>query len=75
MKNSEAKYGLWEDGKRIEWFEPEQVKSIEQGRLDYCGFFRKPESAALCGQNLCFGEPPGYARLFKMTMAAFEKPK
>jgi len=39
------KYGLWEDGKRIEWIEPEQAEKIMKGQYDYRGSFKKPESA------------------------------
>jgi hypothetical protein len=42
------KYGLWEDGKRIEWIEPDQAQKIMKGAFDYRGSFKKAESA----QNL-----------------------
>lgn len=33
--SNDLKYGLWEDGKRIEWFNEEQCQSITKGLLDY----------------------------------------
>ena len=35
MAQQETKYGLWEDGKRIEWFDQEQAMEIMKGKLDY----------------------------------------
>jgi hypothetical protein len=31
VPGSDAKAGLWEDGKRIEWFDQEQVEAILNG--------------------------------------------
>ncbi len=39
------KYGIWEDGKRIEWVEPELADKISKGLFDYRPMFKKPESA------------------------------
>jgi hypothetical protein len=34
-----VKFGLWEDGKRIEWFTEEQVDQINNNKMDYGTFF------------------------------------
>jgi len=39
------KYGLWEDGKRIEWIEPNTAQLIMKGKYDYTTGFKKSESA------------------------------
>lgn len=44
MPGQDERYGLWEDGKRTEWFDKYQVQDIESGRLDYRKFFRKLEN-------------------------------
>jgi len=36
---SREKHGLWEEGKRIEWFDPLQKEQIEKGTLDYKNLF------------------------------------
>ena len=36
------KYGLWEEGKRIQWFEGTQIDEIVQGRFNYHDYFKKP---------------------------------
>ena len=57
VPGQEVRCGLWEEGKRIEWFDKAQVYQIETGRLDYRNFFRKvkyAEEAPMIGQ---FTEP------------------
>ena len=55
-----VKWGLWEDGKRIQWFTDEMVQSILQKREDYRIHFEKPESAQLVDQNAGFEKPPRF---------------
>jgi len=38
------KYGLWEEGKRIEWIAPDTAQLIMQGKYDYSSGFKKQES-------------------------------
>ena len=42
------KLGLWEDGKRIEWFSAEEISQINNFDLDYTSLFRNPESGYAC---------------------------
>lgn len=35
MPETDLKYGLWEDGKRIEWFDNEIVDNIVSGKADF----------------------------------------
>ena len=48
VPGSDPKYGLWEDGKRIEWFDNDTAYAIMNGQLDFTQYFQKPES----GQNV-----------------------
>eukprot|EP00347_Sterkiella_histriomuscorum_P011298 403372988 len=42
------KYGLWEDGKRIRWFDSEEeVLAIARGELDYTEMFQNEQSSEL----------------------------
>lgn len=34
-KDGKVKFGFWEDGKRIEWFNESQVSAINSLQLDY----------------------------------------
>lgn len=34
------KFGLWEDGKRIEWFTDQQISLINNGEYDYEVYFK-----------------------------------
>ena len=38
-KENKLKYGLWEDGRRKEWFNEEQVRAINRHEMDYTTFF------------------------------------
>ena len=43
---TKEKYGLWEDGKRIEWFEDDsRIMKINNHEEDYRIYFRKDDSA------------------------------
>ena len=39
------KYGLWEDGKRIKWFEQSDIAQINKNLLDYTQFFTLANSS------------------------------
>ena len=39
-KDNKLKYGLWEDGKRIEWFNESDVDLINRKSLDYTNYFK-----------------------------------
>jgi len=38
-KDEKKKFGLWEDGKRIEWFDEGKIEAINSGRFDYTTLF------------------------------------
>lgn len=38
-KEQKVKYGLWEDGKRIEWFTEDQMREINKMNHDYSVLF------------------------------------
>ena len=44
MPSQPTKSGLWEEGKRIEWFDSDQQGEILSNKLDYKMYFRKTES-------------------------------
>jgi len=44
VPNQEPKCGLWEDGKRIEWFDQDAAQAILAGQLDFTQYFTKAES-------------------------------
>jgi hypothetical protein len=43
-KDDKTKNGLWEDGKRIEWFTEDQVSRINNYSEDYTKFFNQSDS-------------------------------
>ena len=57
MPGQSTKYGLWEEGKRIEWFEQDQIDKIQMGKLDYKMYFRKTESGFNVDQFATFDVP------------------
>ena len=38
-KDEKKKFGLWEDGKRIEWFDEGKIEAINSGKFDYTTLF------------------------------------
>lgn len=54
------KYGLWEDGKRIEWFVEHQVQQINNYQLDYGTFFNQSESDNMVDRGACFRKPANF---------------
>ena len=55
-----SKHGLWEDGKRILWFEPEQVDAINRGQQDFRDFLRQQESGAIVERDETFLHPRNF---------------
>ncbi len=43
-REDKVKYGLWEDGKRIEWFDDKNVTLINSKELDYTSYFKQQGS-------------------------------
>jgi len=61
VPTQEMKYGLWEDGKRIEWIDSDQALKIMKGSVDYRSSFKKPESALyLEHAKNNFSRPPNF---------------
>ena len=56
-KEEKLKYGLWEDGKRIEWFSEQEVKQINQHKMDYMSYFNQVESHEMVVKNATFSRP------------------
>jgi len=56
VPNQEPKCGLWEDGKRIEWFDQDTAQAILAGQLDFTQYFTKVESRN-CVDNYAEGGP------------------
>lgn len=54
------KFGLWENGKRVKWFDEPAVVLIDQGRFDVSGSFSDERSAAALKPNCTFNKPQGF---------------
>ncbi len=51
------KYGLWEQGKRVMWFDEQTIKLINQMTFDYSTKFTQQESALGVLPNSTFLKP------------------
>lgn len=58
-ENSE-KYGLWEEGKRIIWFDDDAIKDINSGNSSWRENFKKPESNNIMDKDVTFSKPKGF---------------
>ena len=56
-KDNKMKFGLWEDGKRIEWFNETQVQAINNLQLNYTTFFHQTESEKMVEPDATFRKP------------------
>jgi hypothetical protein len=54
------KFGLWENGKRIVWFNDQQVESINKGELDFREFFKYKESRSIVNFKNTFHVPKNF---------------
>ena len=74
-KNSK-KHGLWENGKRVTWFDEPTIVLINQGRYDVRSHFKDEKSAAALKPNESFKKPDYYddamLRVRRMLNITFE---
>jgi len=68
------KYGLWEDGKRIEWFDKETAQSIKDHKYDFTGHFKRQESAYYLEDQGSFNRPYNFDIRLKNVKARFGIP-
>ena len=59
-KDDKTKYGLWEDGKRIEWFNEDQISRINNYSEDYTKFFNQSDSKQMVDSHSCFRKPANF---------------
>lgn len=60
-KKGNRKEGLWENGKRLEWFSGDVVNLIEAGKIDICARFTDPQhSAPKLKEARSFSAPKDY---------------
>ena len=61
-----ARYGLWENGKRIEWFEDDMVGQINMGKVDVSSLFKSGESIETTPDyDQTFQRPPEFDERLK----------
>lgn len=51
------KYGLWEGGKRVKWFDEQTIKLINQRTFDFTTQFQEDDSANQVKPNCTFSKP------------------
>lgn len=56
-KSSKTKYGLWEHGKRLLWYDPQIVQDIKKKKIMYHEDFEKPNSVHMVERNATFDRP------------------
>lgn len=56
-KDQKTKCGLWEDGKRIEWFPENEVELVNNGKLDYSHYFKQSGSEEVVDRDAVFKIP------------------
>ena len=59
-KKVKTKYGLWENGKRVKWFDEQTIKLISQMTYDYTTEFIEQESGKNVKPNCTFSKPTNF---------------
>lgn len=54
------KFGLWENGKRVKWFDEQTIKLINQLTYDYTTEFKEPESGNHVRPQSTFNKPKDF---------------
>jgi len=55
-----VKYGLWENGKRLKWFDEQSIMLINQHTFDYTTLFTEQQSITLVQPKANFTVPPEF---------------
>jgi len=71
IKKDDVKYGLWENGRRIKWFTPDEVSKINEGTLNYADFFELPKSKDEMPSGLGFEPPTNFDTLVSVVKTSF----
>ena len=53
------RYGLWEHGKRIKWYNEQEIEQINSGQYDYTCDLVSDEAARFCDPGQLFERPEG----------------
>lgn len=56
------KFGLWEHGKRVRWFDDTEVQLINKKQLNFTSYFAEEESSKALRMNAVFTRPENYDR-------------
>jgi len=56
------RFGIWENGKRIRWFDKTETSQIAQGLKDFRTEFTEPESASVLPDHVTFEKPADFNR-------------
>ena len=62
---------MWEDGKRIKWFTPEQVQKINEQIIDYSEFFEMTKSKTEVPKGLKLDTPSNIKELVDELIKEF----
>mmetsp|Transcript_27862 Transcript_27862/g.31987 ORF Transcript_27862/g.31987 Transcript_27862/m.31987 type:complete len:159 (-) Transcript_27862:94-570(-) len=71
-QDGKEKSGLWEDGKRTEWFEPDVVAKINARSQDYRVYFRNDDSGSHCDEFATFERPPRFMKKVEAVVSKLD---
>jgi hypothetical protein len=57
--------GLWENGKRLKWYDEQETQSVAQGKIEYRRDFVEPASADVFPKLVNFAKPVDFNRKLK----------
>ena len=59
-KKKKVKFGIWEHGKRMSWFDEQQYEEINEGSYNYAQHFELEGSINQCQPGATFLPPEGF---------------
>lgn len=59
-KRGQVKYGMWEHGQRLKWFDEVEVKQINAGELDFTQLFKQKGSEESVRKGSTLRKPDQY---------------
>jgi hypothetical protein len=74
-KQENVKYGLWEAGKRVKWFDEQTVLLINQKRYDFQVAFNEDKSAKVLPTGITFNPPRGFKQQLNEIQTKLEVPQ
>lgn len=70
-KKGKEKNGVWEQGKRLQWFDQQTIDEISNHRFDYVQYFKEEKSSQVINPSATFDPPMGFLQQINQIKTVF----